>query len=231
MTDAEVPIVPTESTGSVDPPSSPHSTVVGPTSTADPGEPPAEPRGLSVRAQFGLSTDPAHVRAVNAAADSTSDLLGVPLSPPERADIAQRDHLSDLGSRVIGQIEGQPGYGGAWYDQLDGGALHIASTGPDFAPAVREVIPPGLPVRYDRVQWPLTELTALAKRIGGEMTGRTPLGNLLVSVGAYEPTNTVDVGIDTDAPSDTEAALRRAYPQPFLHVTRSEGYRAMAADD
>lgn len=222
MTDAVVPIVPTEPTGSVASPSSPHCSVVEPTPSADPGGSAAEPRGLGVRAEFGLSTDLAHVRAVNAAADSTSDLLGVPLSPAERADIAQRDHLARLGSRVIGQIEERPGYGGAWYDQLDGGALHIASTGPDFSPAVRAVIPLGFPVRYDRVQWSLTELTALAKRIGGEMTGRTTLGNLLVSVGAHEPTNTVDVGIDTEAPSDTEAALRRAYPQPSLHVTRSD---------
>lgn len=227
MTDAVVPIVSSEPTGSVARPSSPYSTAVGPAATADAGGPVAEPRGLGVRALFGLSTDLADVRAVDAAADSTSDLLGVPLSPAERADIARRDHLARLGSRVIGQIEGRPGYGGAWYDQLDGGALHIASTGPDFSPAVRAVIPPGWPVRYDHVQWSLAELTALAERIGGEMRGRTPLGNLLVSVGDNQMTNTVDVGVDTRAPSDAEAALQRAYPQPFLHVIRSEIYLAL----
>lgn len=219
-----------EAPGPVASPGTDQSGPVEPAVTADPGGSAVEPRGLGVRARFGLSTDLAHVRAVDAAGDSTSDLLGVPVSPAEHADIERRDHLARLSSRVIGKIEGRPGYGGAWFDQLDGGALHIASTGPDFSPAVRAVIPPGWPIRYDYVQWSLAELTALANRISGEVTGHTPLGNLLSSVGAHQPTNTVEVGILIDAPADTEAALRRAYPQPFVHTTRSEGWFAMAPD-
>lgn len=200
------------------------------TTSAGPAASPGAAHDIRVRSEFGLSTDPGYVRAVEAADDSTSDLLGVLISPAERADIAQRDRLQQLGLQVIPRIEEQPGYAGAWYDQLDGGALHIASTGPDFSPAVRAVIPPGFLVRYDRVRWSLAELTVVADRIGDEMSGRTPIGKLLGRVAAHEPTNTVDVGIRVDAPSDTEGVLRRAYPQPFVHVTHSTGEFYAVAD-
>jgi len=72
-------------------------------------------RAQGIRADYGLNTDPEHVRQVANRPDKTYRYLGIPLTPDEGTqldlDIARS---ARVGSAVAG-FASDPGFGGAWW--------------------------------------------------------------------------------------------------------------------
>lgn len=73
---------------------------------------------MGLRAQFGLRSDLPYVRTVDADPSSTTDRLGIPLTPDEAADIGAR---SDTARALGTAAQDLDGFGGIWIDQAAGG--------------------------------------------------------------------------------------------------------------
>lgn len=176
---------------------------------------------LKLRREFGLDTDPAHVKAVENAPDSTDDQLGIALSPPERATLSARFHVQDTAAKtLLPGLEKRPGFGGAWFDQANGGTFHIASTGPDFSQAVQAALPAWFPVSYDHVGTPVAVLNRLVDQLVANVDTGAGHARWISSTNVDEPTNTVQIEVAMNAPAQAEAELRRLHPQPYVRITR-----------
>ncbi|RBY78568.1 hypothetical protein DQ239_08440 [Blastococcus sp. TF02-09] len=106
----------------------------------------AESHEIQLRSMFGLRADLSYVRAVDADPESTTDQLGIPLTPDEAADIDARSALGPTVRALVAAAEDLDGYGGIWIDQAAGGVIHLAVAGTwpeETTRLLRSLVPAG----------------------------------------------------------------------------------------
>jgi hypothetical protein len=96
---------------------------------------------VSERSVYGLPVDDATITALlDGGVDTGTSKWGIPLTAEEetRLDLPGRMRFAEFANRdLIPVAEAEPAYGGAWFDQRNGGGLVIALTSLDEATIAR----------------------------------------------------------------------------------------------
>lgn len=183
----------------------------------------------ATRALFGLDTSRAQLLAVADDPDATSVDVGVPITAAEHAEMVRRQGLG----RYIGLIESaghdSPRYGGVAIDQAAGGVLVIdivrynpaVTKDRTFVARLKSLVPRTDPVAVRSVRYSeATMAQAIARFTHAFASGALRRYSVTSS---SDSDQIIRVGIEPTAAPDTEAALHRLFPWPFLVVNRTAG--------
>ncbi len=172
----------------------------------------------NIRQQFGLSTNPRLVHSLSAEADTTTDLLGIPLTPAERADIMHRDALTPVLSELEPYLDHQPEFSGMWVDQQLGGALFIAATTSRLSRVVPPKIPAGYTVKYVSARYPLSQLQRVETSVTADVVHRRYGGQYITRSKVSVKSNSVELTLRSDTPPAARKQITDRYPAPFVHL-------------
>jgi hypothetical protein len=184
---------------------------------------------VELRTESGLRHDEEWIRSVDAASTSTSDALGIPLTPSESADIQGRDRLN----AVLGKIEGAAGksalFGGVSIDQASGGAVRIAMTAnPKESAAasallstLRNFIPQGVDLEVTVQDASLSELDGIYTTMSNDWAAGKLDNFAITSIGEFGPVVTVTTS--GKSPSEVQSALQSQYGASFITATYGAG--------
>jgi hypothetical protein len=123
---------------------------------------------IKLRTEMGLVNTVPQIQAIRSAFPSTATLLGIPLTPDERAQLAARQALTTAAAPVLAAARGLASYGGAWFEQSGTGTIHllfkIGTRPQDIAPAT-QLLKPDLAIKIAYVPKSEAELEELQNRI------------------------------------------------------------------
>lgn len=171
---------------------------------------------LAFRSEFGLATNLASVRE----AVRYDPAWGVPLTPAESDDLADRARIQDALAPLEARLEGLPRsvYGGLYLDQKMGGTVVVAVAGPLDEAAVASLVasaPAGAEVELRPVRYTKAELDATRAAL-------EPFAGKGVSVLWTDlMNNVVVVGVKGSRSAELEVSLAAA--GPMVSVFESSG--------
>jgi hypothetical protein len=202
-----------------DPPDAPSSTASSPTAPTD-----GESHEIQLRSQFGLRSDLPYVRTVDADPESTTDELGIPLTPDEAADIAAR---TGTVSALHAAAQDLDGFGGIWIDQAAGGVIHLAVAGSwpeETVQGLRSLVPAGQQLVLEEVAVSLAELESLVKRLNDVVLSNPSLRVHLAGLYLEEQNNAVRLTMLTDTPQELLDQVEQEFGGPgFVLDSAAEG--------
>jgi hypothetical protein len=137
-----------------------------------------------IRTQLGLRHDLAYIKELEEQPDLNVSELGTPITDDELTDLQQRRALGFYVPAVERLLRGDPNYAGVSFDQIPGGGVKIALTGPPTsrqADAVAGLLPAGSRVTYVRVRYTRAELQSVADYIEANSTFDARREGLLIS--------------------------------------------------
>ncbi|HEX7951409.1 MAG TPA: hypothetical protein VF494_13745 [Candidatus Limnocylindrales bacterium] len=146
------------------------------------------------RVEFGLRADDAWVRQLSAVV--VDPTWGVPLTPSEVADMAQRVVVA----RAVGALDkyaAEPWYGGVWLEQASGGTVVVNLRGDPIVPldSITGSLPAGTRFRWVSVSFSLQDLRALDSALGDSLDSAIWTARGVVSHGVDVVANRVRVGV------------------------------------
>jgi hypothetical protein len=153
----------------------------------------AEAAEIALRTQFGLSTDIAHIREVDASSGADVATLGIPLSAAEAANIKARDGLGTIAADVTAAGMSLPSFGGVWIDQQAGGTLRVGVRGAQMSPVLGALIPTSVQYTTYAAQYSYAELVATAQDLTDATVQHDPLLATLVKSAVDVKANRVSV--------------------------------------
>lgn len=184
----------------------------------------AESHEIRLRAQFGLQSDLPYVRTVDADPSSTTDRLGIPLTPGEAADIEARSATVRVLHAAARDLDG---FGGIWIDQPAGGVVHLAMAGSwseETTQRLRSLVPAGQRLVLDEVAVSLAELESLLERLDGAVLSDPSVREHLAGLYLEEQNNAVRLTMLTDTPQETLDRIAQDFGGPgFALDTAAEG--------
>ncbi|SDF50288.1 hypothetical protein SAMN05660662_2390 [Blastococcus aurantiacus] len=184
----------------------------------------AESHEIQLRSQFGLRSDLPYVRTVDADPRSTTDRLGIPLTPEESADIEARSSTV----RVLGAAaQDLDGYGGIWIDQAAGGVIHLGVAGSwseETIQRLRSLVPAGQQLVLEEVAVSLAELESLLERLNDAVLSDPSLRVHLAGLYLEEQNNAVRLTMLTDTPQELLDQVEQEFGGPgFVLDSAAEG--------
>jgi len=197
-----------------------HQPVPGRTSIPPAAEAQILSRDLRIRAEFGLSLHQSSIQAASNGYGTSTDLLGIPLTPAERADIAHRDLLIPMIDRLNQRLINNNVFAGLWIDQHKGGVLHFAQTSGDLSPVVESYITPDHPVVYETFANSLSQLNSTEAAVTAAVLSHHGEARYINSSSVSVPDNAVVLVLKNDAPAGTDQALNRTYGAKRISIRR-----------
>ena len=183
------------------------------------------PYAVKIRAEMGLNSDADYINGVAGRADSTTDVMGTPLTPSERADILGREVLTQWVEIVQAAAVGDPAFAGTWIDQTAGGVLHIAAAGPDANGtfnSLRPLLPDSDQIIFDRVDYSLSTIRATQALITDDLVARKPFISHVIESAVSTQENRVVLTVDSQMSSEDRQALATSYG-PAVEIRISDG--------
>ncbi len=168
---------------------------------------------LSLRSEYGFTTDLATVRSIDAAHPRSS--FGFPMSPAERALLDARQQLGQFVGTVDAVVSKDPAYAGIWLEDKGAGTIVIGWTStlsPAEVERVSAVVPSWVPIRFEHDKYTYARLTAVQREIGSAMT----LGGAVVETGVDVIHNRVEVTVLT---ASEATALASKYPRGLVDAS------------
>lgn len=168
------------------------------------------------------------MRTVDADPSSTTDGLGIPLTPDEAADIAARFDLSPTVRALAAAAQDLDGFGGIWIDQAAGGVIHLGVAGTwseETVHGLRSLVPAGQQLVLTEVAVSLAELESLHERLV-EVVSDPSLRDHLVELVLVTPQNAVSLTMLTDTPQEALDRISQEFGGPgFVLDSAPEQYR------
>ncbi|MGY2128427.1 hypothetical protein [Blastococcus sp. SYSU DS0617] len=199
---------------------------MSPDATSPAGPPPTDQESyeIALRAQFGLRSDLSYVRKVDADPGSTTDRLGIPLTPDEAAAI-------DARSATVGALHAAAqdldGFGGIWIDQAAGGVIHLAVAGTwseETVQRLRSLVPAGQQLVLEEVAVSLAELESLLGRLNDVSLSDPSIREHLAGLYLEEQNNAVRLTMLTDTPQEALDRIAQEFGGPgFVLDSAAEG--------
>lgn len=167
---------------------------------------------LHFRAGFGLSTELAHVSALehDPAADRT---YSVPLSPAEVADLDQRMVVQNALEPMVEYARLFPEtFAGFYVDQEAGGIVYFGfTTGlAERSAVLMSMAPSGADIRFVDMQRSESQLDALVDVVLHDSEYQASLSIAVHDVGTNVPANSVDIFVEPHSP-EVSATLEQRY--------------------
>lgn len=181
---------------------------------------------MNLRAQFGLPAGLSHVQQVDRSNSATRTELGIPLAPEESANVAARDELGAIASRLVARGQHDPSFGGVWIDQASGGTLVVAAHATAGAPKLNRNLKADIPtatrLSVISAAFSYAQLTQTAARITDGAVAHDPLLRALVSSGVDVKKNRVSLVLKAGTTPSVVAALAKKFgPTTVVSTTPS----------
>lgn len=186
------------------------------------------------RAEFGLTTNPRIISTSLSNINSQSveqnlDVLGIPLTNAEAANIRSRDSLGSTGAAITNKVlnltKNADSVGNPWIDQAAGGVLHIQVTSPSLTVKTSQVateLAPSARVVVDTVSHSRSELQQIASDVQNLMISKQGIGQYIISAKTSDTTNSFDVMITPKTPPNLIRSMENKWGSTGLKIIKSE---------
>ena len=172
----------------------------------------------SFRLEFGLSTDPGYIAAVDKDPSASASPFGVPLLPVELAEIASRPNDADVAPITAFGLANPDLFGGVYIDQSAGGVVDVALTGdPEaYAASLAALLSTTISLRVRSVVWSERQLNSAVSAVTEAIPSLAAQGIHVAKVAPDIQANTTDVFVSGD-PAAVSARLVELFG-PIIRV-------------
>jgi Trypsin len=189
------------------------SAVVEPPPSAATEDEATDADAMRFRESFGLRADPDFVRAARLdKVNYSSDAYGIPLSGLEVEELFRRARIQSAMGTSLDYARKQPGFGGAYLDQQNGGrpVFLFLALDPAVEANLAALLPEGADLQLALAKRTEDELAALRDQVVSDELGTTIGASQVVRVASDKRMNKVLIGV-MGLNTETEKRLRDRY--------------------